>query len=63
MTDWLATCRLSPFGNAGPYLAEPAASEAFGRMVRAQAPAVENLQQLLARVDSSNAALSTTPTH
>jgi hypothetical protein len=52
LADWLSTCRLSPFANAGPYLGDPATTEAFGRMVGAQAPAVENLQRLLAEVDS-----------
>ena len=52
LADWLSTCRLSPFGNAGPYLGDPATKEAFGRMVGAQGPAVENLQRLLAEVDS-----------
>lgn len=48
LADWLSTCRLSPFGNAGPYLADPATGAAFGRMVGAQPAAVENLQRLLA---------------
>ena len=56
LADWLSTCRLSAFGNAGPYLGDPATTEAFGRMVGAQGPAVENLQRLLAEVDSFEAA-------
>jgi hypothetical protein len=52
LADWLSTCRLSPWGNAAPYLAEPATAEAFGRLAGAQAPAVENLQRLLADVDA-----------
>ena len=52
LADWLSTCRLSPFGNAGPYLGDPATQEAFGRMIGAQSLAVENLQRLLAAVDS-----------
>jgi hypothetical protein len=52
LAEWLSTCRLSPFGNAGPYLGDPATNEAFGRMVGAQSPAVENLQRLLAEVGS-----------
>jgi hypothetical protein len=52
LAEWLSTCRLSPFGNAGPYLGDPATKEAFGRMVGAQSPAVENLQRLLAEVGS-----------
>jgi hypothetical protein len=48
----LSTCRLSPFGNTGPYLGDPATQEALGRMVSAQGPAVENLTRLLAEVDS-----------
>lgn len=56
LAEWLSTCRLSPFGNAGPYLGDPATTEAFGRMVGAQGPAVENLQRLLAEVHSSETA-------
>ena len=56
LADWLSTCRLSAFGNAGPYLGDPATTEALGRMIGAQAPAVENLQRLLAEVDSFEAA-------
>ncbi len=52
LADWLSTCRLSAFGNAGPYLGDPATNAAFGRMVGAQGPAVENLQRLLAELDS-----------
>jgi hypothetical protein len=52
LAEWLSTCRLSPWGNAAPYLAEPATAEAFGRMASAQGPAVENLQRLLAEVGS-----------
>jgi hypothetical protein len=47
LAGWLSTCRLSAFGNAGPYLDDPATQDAFGRMVRAQGSAVENLQRLL----------------
>ena len=50
LADWLSTCRLSAFGNAGPYLGDSATREAFGRMVGAQGPAVENLQRLLGGV-------------
>ena len=39
VADWLSTCSLSAFGKAGPYLGDPATSEAFGRMVGAQGPA------------------------
>jgi NAD(P)-binding Rossmann-like domain len=52
LAEWLSTCRLSPFGNAGPYLGDPAAQEALGRMVGAQGPAVENLKRLLAEGDA-----------
>jgi hypothetical protein len=41
----------SAFGNAGPYLGDPATQEAFGRTVGAQGPAVENLKRLLAQAD------------
>jgi len=51
LAEWLATCRLSAFGNAGPYLGDPAAQDAFARMLDAQGPAVENLQRLLVDVD------------
>jgi hypothetical protein len=51
LAEWLSTCRLSPFGNAGPYLGDPATKAAFGRLVGAQGPAVENLRRLLAEVD------------
>jgi hypothetical protein len=49
---WLSTCRLSAFGNAGPYLEDPAAQQAFGRMVVAQGAAVENLTRLLAPAEA-----------
>jgi hypothetical protein len=52
LAHWLSTCRLSPWGNAAEYLAEPATAAAFGRVAGAQGPAVENLQRLLAEVDS-----------
>jgi hypothetical protein len=52
LADWLSTCRLSAFGNAGPYLGDPATNAAFVRMVGAQGPAVENLARLLVGVDS-----------
>lgn len=49
--EWLSTCRLSAFGNAGPYLGDPTTQAAFGRTIGAQGPAVENLGQLLAEVE------------
>jgi hypothetical protein len=52
LADWLSRSRLSAFGNAGPYLDDLATKEAFGRMIGAQGPAVENLQRLLAAVGS-----------
>ncbi|MBV8220378.1 MAG: hypothetical protein JO325_18075, partial [Solirubrobacterales bacterium] len=52
LAEWLSTCRLSAFGNAGTYLSDPATTEAFGRMVGAQDQAVENLQRLITEVDS-----------
>lgn len=48
LAEWLSTCRLTAFGNAGPHLGSPATKAAFGRMISAQAPAVENLQRLVA---------------
>jgi NAD(P)-binding Rossmann-like domain len=51
LAEWLSTCRLSAFGNAGPYLDDPATQAALGRMIGAQGPAVENLQRLLADVE------------
>lgn len=53
LADWLSTCRLSPLGNAGPHLQDPAIGEAFGRMVAAQGPAIENLQRLVAEAPES----------
>src|SRR5690606_9917843 len=41
LAEWLSTCRLTAFGNAGPHLGSPATKAAFGRMISAQAPAVE----------------------
>jgi hypothetical protein len=52
IADWLSTCRLSAFGNAAPYLGDPAAQEAQGRMIGAQVAAVENLQRLLADAET-----------
>jgi hypothetical protein len=52
VAEWLSTCRLSVFGNVGPYLGEQGTKAALGRLVGAQSPAVENLQRLLAEVDS-----------
>jgi hypothetical protein len=52
IADWISTCRLSAFGNAGPYLGDPATQESLGRMIGSQAAAVENLQRLLTEVDA-----------
>jgi hypothetical protein len=54
VADWLSTCRLSVFGNAGPHLGDPATKDALGRMVAAQGPAVDNLQRLLTDAGSSD---------
>lgn len=48
LAAWLSTCRLSAFGNAGPYLDDPGTQAALGRMIGAQEGAIENLQRLLA---------------
>jgi hypothetical protein len=47
LAAWLSTCRLSAFGNAGPFLDDPSTAAAVGRMIGAQGAAVENLQRLL----------------
>ena len=60
IADWMSTCRLSAFGNAGPYLGDPATQESFGRMIGAQAAAVENLQRLLAEAETIRARLGCT---
>jgi hypothetical protein len=46
LNAWLGTCRLSPLGNAGEYLAGPA-MDALVRMLQHQGAAIENLQRLV----------------
>lgn len=48
VNDWLMRCRLTPLGNAGEHLAEPAAMAALVRMLEARDAAVENLERIIA---------------
>jgi hypothetical protein len=48
LNEWLSRCRLSPLGNAGEYLSDPAAMESLMRMLQLQEAAVDNLERLLA---------------
>ncbi len=48
LNEWLSHCRLSPLGNAGEYLSDPAAMEPLMRMLQLQDAAIDNLERLLA---------------
>lgn len=47
VNDWLTRCRLSPLGNAGAHLAEPAVMASLVRMLELREAAVENLERIL----------------
>ena len=49
---WLSRCRLSPLGNAGEYLSDPAAMEPLMRMLGLQEAAITNLDRILAEDDA-----------
>jgi hypothetical protein len=44
---WLTRCRLSPLGNAGEYLSEPATMATLVRAFESREAAVENLERIL----------------
>jgi hypothetical protein len=46
VNDWMTRCRLSPLGNAGEHLREPAAMGSLVRMLELQGRAIENLERL-----------------
>lgn len=48
VNEWLSQCRLSPLGNAGDYLSDPAAMESLMRMLQLQEAAIDNLERVLA---------------
>ena len=48
LNEWLSRCRLSPLGNAGEYLSDPAAMESLMRMLQLQEAAIDNLERVLA---------------
>jgi hypothetical protein len=60
VNDWLLRCRLTPLGNAGEHLGEPAAMASLTEMLQHREAAVENLERIIAADAARHAAATAT---